>query len=412
MLPIPFDITVARTTQIVSVAFTLCKRQFDFRHPPIALPTVPQPLAVQRCQQIKWGTHPMRMWLDEAIKVNASLTRANLRVNGLSEWEFGRSDFEIVRKFVANADFEAGAAADRGAVADPFTEYLATMCPFFFLPDKLRVDPPYACAVQSDLTRQFIGATASTEVVLCAQEFAKQHIVTYIDVANRAALLGTTHQVRAIFLRRVPRPGRNVGARPAEPWVPDEPDELRFLAVVTPVGRFKQWYMMWMAGRQAIYYYEEDGTAVTVRDILKASGTTVEDAVADIENLTWLTLAYASVAEPAARQLLPTATDEKRAAPGRAARHRARDFSLFRVERLRPPSDCFGRHGKDAARTGTQLGRRIGVRGHFKIQRHGRANTLRKLIYVAGHFRGDMDAPPLHGVVVLRDRSPLPPQAE
>jgi hypothetical protein len=89
---------------------------------------------------------------------------------------------------------------------------------------------------------------------------------------------------------------------------------------------------------------------------------------------------------------------------GRAARHRARDFSLFRVERLRPPPDCFGRHVKDAARNGVQLGRRIGVRGHFKMQRHGRANTLRKLIYVAGHFRGDMNEPPLHGVVVLRDR--------
>lgn len=355
----------------------------------------------------------MRMWLDEATKVNAGLIRAQLIANGAPEWEFGRSDFEIVRTFVANAELEAGAAADRGAVADPFTEYLATVCPFFLRPDELRADlSPYACAVQRGLARQFIGATVSAEVVLCAQEFAKRHFVTYIDVANRAALLGTTHQVRAIFLTRVPRVGRYVGARVAEPWVPDETDELRFLAVVTPVGKFTQSHIRWRAGFGDRAFYEDDGTTATVRDILETSGTTVEDAVVDIENLAWLTLAYASVAAPDARHMLPTATDEERAAQGRAARHRARDFSLFRVERLRPPSDCFGCHEKNIAGDGVRLGRRIGVRGHFKMQRHGRANALRKLIYVAGHFRGDVDAPPLHGVVVLRDRPPLPPQAE
>jgi hypothetical protein len=69
----------------------------------------------------------------------------------------------------------------------------------------------------------------------------------------------------------------------------------------------------------------------------------------------------------------------------------------------------LGVTSNDAARNGVQLGRRIGVRGHFKMQRHGRANTLRKLIYVASHIRGNMDAPPLHGVVVLHDRPPLAP---
>lgn len=355
----------------------------------------------------------MRMWLDEATKVNAGLIRAQLTANGAPEREFGRSDFEIMHTFVANASIEAAAAADRGVIADSFIEYLATMHPFFLRPDEQRAGlSPYACAVQRGLARHFIGATVSTEVVLCAQEFAKRHFVTYIDVANRAALLGTTHQVRAIFLTRVPRVGRYVGARAAEPWVPDETDELRFLAVVTPVGRFTQLHMRWRADFGDRAFYEDDGTTSTVRDILKTSGTTVEDAVADIENLAWLTLAYASVAALGARPMLPTAADEEQAAQGRAVRHHPRDFSLFRVERLRPPSDCFGRDRKDVAGDGARLGRRIGVRGHFKMQRHGRANALRTLIYVAGHFRGDVDAPPLHGVVVLRDRPPLPPQAE
>ena len=351
------------------------------------------------------------MWLDEATKVTAAYTRAGLRADGRSEREHGRSDFEIMRTSVGAAATGSFLAANRGAAADPFAEYLATMNLFFVRPDELRDGvSPYACAVQRGLAQQFIGATVSTEVVLCAQEFAKRHFLTYIDVPNRAALLGTTRQVRAIFLTRVPRLGRYLGAQAADPWVPDETDELRFLAVVTPVGRFAESNMMWRAGRQA--FYEDDGTAATVRDILEASGTTVEDAVVDIENLTWLTLAYASVAEPGARDMLPTATDEERAAHGRAARHRAKDFSLFRVERLRPPPDFLERHGKKSAGNGVPLGSRIGVRGHYKMQWHGPASSLRKLIYVAAHSRGDMDAPPLHGVVMLRDNPPQPAHAE
>ena len=90
---------------------------------------------------------------------------------------------------MGNASIEAAAAADRGAVADSFIEYLATMHPFYLRPDELRTGvSPHACAVQRGLARQFIGATVSTEVVLCAQELAKQNFVTYIDVPTATGL--------------------------------------------------------------------------------------------------------------------------------------------------------------------------------------------------------------------------------
>jgi len=341
----------------------------------------------------------MCMWLDETTREHAREIRAHLVANGRSEGALGRSDFEITRNIVIKASDNAIAATYRGGVASERAEYWSTICPFFLRPDELRAGlSPYACAIQSELCQQFIGAKVSAEVVRCALEFARPRFVISIDVAERAARLGTTHQVRAIFLTRIPRPERYLGARATEPWTSDATDELRFLAIVTPVGRFDRSHIRWSADSDNRPHYEYNDDAADFANILKSSGTAIDDAVADIENLAWLTLAYASVAEPSARQIVPTATDEERAAPGRAARRRARHFSLFRVERLRSPADRFGHDGKDTGRDGTQLGRRIGVRGHFKMQRYGRANSLRKLIYVVGHFRGPMNAPPLHSL--------------
>jgi hypothetical protein len=123
----------------------------------------------------------------------------------------------------------------------------------------------------------------------------------------------------------------------------------------------------------------------------------------EIEHLAWLTMAYAAVAEPAARRILPQVDAGARARTDRATRRNARGLSLFKIERLSEPADGFGAGagagGKSKAEW--QLGRRIGVRGHYKMQAYGPEKRWRKLIFVQRHMRGPVTAPPLHSMSAL-----------
>jgi hypothetical protein len=157
--------------------------------------------------------------------------------------------------------------------------------------------------------------------------------------------------------------------------------------------------MAWDPGSEAFYF--DDAFEATVSDLLHQSGTGIEDVACDIENLVWLALAYAAVAEPRAREILPAAIGDLRDRTDRAARKQRQYLTLFRVEHLRPPADNFGRHGVSGDGHGWELGRRIAVRGHYKMQPHGTKNELRKLIFVAPHFRGPLDGAPLHKITTL-----------
>lgn len=337
----------------------------------------------------------MRTWLDELTETTGRVLRARLFEEDRTAGADKLTDYHFMRALTGEAMVEAIDAARHGAQLDENTEFMSTLGAFFARPEHLRVTP-YACAVGRDLVRLFAGTAASPEIVRFAQDFAKQKLITYVDVADRALLLGETDHLKAIIVVRVPQDGRYVGEHATDAFIPDESDRLRIFAVMGPVGELAGARAVWVVGSPS---YRGDNAFASILRRRNQAGIEQVDILDDIENLLWLTLAYAAVAEPEARERMPMAVEDDNRRRNRAFRRRQRGLSLFRIERLRPPRDNFGRKlAAGGDRNGWQLGRRITVRGHFKMQPHGPRSELRKLIFVGPHRRGPIDAAPLHAI--------------
>ncbi|MBC9879998.1 hypothetical protein G8O24_21935 [Bradyrhizobium sp. INPA01-394B] len=341
----------------------------------------------------------MRAWLDEITEETGHVVRTLADDEARAAGFHRLTDYQLMRMLTEDAAAETVRAARRGRKADDDSQFLAALAPFFARPDDLRVTP-FACAVGRDLAPLFAGAGASEEVVRRARDFAREKFAIYIDVAEGAFRLGQTHQLRAVFVYRVPRPDRYMRPRSLDPYVPDASDRLRIFAVAGAIGGLACARASWVVGSQS--GRGDDLFHELVRHRHHESGLQFDSLVTEIEDLVWLTLAYAAVAQPDRREILPMATINREGRlPNRAARRRQRGLSLFRVERLRAPADNFGRRVRANNQEGWQLGRRIRVRGHFKMQRHGTEGRLRKLIFVASHCRGPLDAAPLHSMRLL-----------
>ena len=294
-----------------------------------------------------------------------------------------------MRILTEDAAIETDQAAKHGRKVADNTKFLGVLAPFFVKPDDLPVKP-FACAVGRDLARLFAGAGVSEEIVHRGQDFARQTSVIYIDVAEEAFRLGQNHQLRAVFICPAARPG------PTQSQV-DSSSDLRIFAVVGAIGSLASARASWFVGDKSVrgddLFYE------FLRHRHQESGLRFDSIVTGIEDLVWLTLAYAAVTKPDRREILPMATINKQGRrPNRAVRRRQRAFSLFRVERLRAPADNFGCRVQTNNHGGWQLGRRIKIRGYFKMQRYGAERRLRKLIFVASHCRGPHDGAPLHSI--------------
>lgn len=331
----------------------------------------------------------MRAWLDVITVETGGVIRTGLDAEGRAAGLHRLPDYQLMRMLTEDAASETDRAARDGRKVADNSEFLAVLAPFFVQPDDLRVTP-FACAVGRDLARLFAGAGASEEIVRRGQDFARQKSVIYIDVAEGAFRLGQNYQLRAVFVCHTARPRR-------APGLFDSSSDLRIFAVAGAIGTLAtaraSWFVGDKSGRGDDLFYE------FLRHRHQESGLQFDSIVTEIEDMVWLTLAYAAVAKPDRREILPMATinmQERR--PNRAARRRQRTFSLFRVERLRAPADNFGRSVQTNNQGGWQLGRRIKIRGHFKMQRYGAERRLRKLIFVASHCRGPHDGAPLHSI--------------
>ena len=340
----------------------------------------------------------MRTWLDQYTESRGRDMRRHWKTDPRTRDLAVPSDFELMSGLVYEGLLAAlGTAGDR-QLDRLEGGFWASLSPFFLEPDE-EWNLPYACALRRDLAQLFGGADVTPEVKRHGEEFAKRKTAVYIDVADRAFRLGEKHHLKAIVLLRIPS-----GARHLVPALRSGDDEccdysIRFFTIIGEVGRIAETRMSWSAGTRT--FQCDDSLRRTISDLLDRSGKGLEDVARDIENLAWLTLAYASVAEPAARRLLPMADPALRAGVDRRARRQIRQFTLFRVERLQPPPNNFSRTNAGGA-DGWQLERRTVVRGHYKMQPHGPNGTLRKLIFVGRHYRGPIDAPPVHSMVALR----------
>lgn len=335
------------------------------------------------------------IWLDEITQKIGQ----EMRLRHRNDRELERmSDFQIMRLLTAEAAQQCIEAANRGTRAADEIEHLGSIALFFLRPGEARISP-YACTLGRDLAAAFSGATASRDVKRHAETFARDKFVTYIDVADRAFRLGQRHHLKGLVIMRIPRPGRYVGARAADPWIPNQTDRLRIFATLGAIGELAQVRLDWTAGAQPVCY--DEGLLAITRELPNQSA--ISDIAVEIENLVWLTLAYAAVANRRDRTPVPAAPDEARERRDRAARRRWRQFTLFKVERLRPPADNFGRQ-RARGEHEWHLGRRIAVQSYFKMQPYGPESQLRKLIFVKPHCRGPIDGAPMHKMISLNAR--------
>jgi hypothetical protein len=212
----------------------------------------------------------------------------------------------------------------------------------------------------------------------------------YVDVPHGALLVGQNLQVRAIFAL----PQQQVGADEQLYWT----GGVLIFGLVTPAGSEHEAGSVFAA-------VEPDGnlSLVVLDPDVILGGIYEGDAVFD--QATWakvyqrvmehssrflrMALAFHRYGPPEARQPLG------RTPPDRAAANSLKPKkgeSLFAVTRLSAPAGRLGRPPRTTT-TGWNLAARQEVSGHFKLQPHGPAGSLRKLIWVEGYARGPDDAP-------------------
>ena len=335
----------------------------------------------------------MQIWLDELTTKAGEIARsetANLRGESRS-LEY---DFTVMKGIAAQAAYRDSLTCSFVPASDD--GFFSAILPLFVSADTFAV-PPYACALSSNLVQQFAGATASNEVVRQAQEFILHHSVVYVDFANRALRIGNEFHLKSLVISpgNVLVPSTASSPRTGVEQMPI----FSFFASVGRIGEFANDRIGWYAGGSPSKKFV---SCSLIEKIGETCEFQIESFLFEIEHLAWLTLAYAAVAEPAARRAHPQVEAETRHRKDRASRRNARGLSLFKIERLSEPTDRFGRgDGGGNSVTEWQLGRRIGVRGHYKMQPYGPANRWRKLIFVKQHMRGPVTSPPLHTMSAL-----------
>jgi hypothetical protein len=334
----------------------------------------------------------MKIWLDELTKKAGEIARSEMPKlgGGSRSLEY---DFNVMQGIAARS-------ALRDALNSPLVPadddgFFSAVLPLFAPTDAFAV-PPYACCLSSNLVQQFAGTTASNEVVRHAQEFIARRSVVYVDFADRALRIGNELHLKSLVIS----PG-NVYARSAarsrHPGMEALP-RFSFFASVGRIGEFANDKICWYSGGGASKNFI---SCSLIDQFGETPEFPFERFRSEIEHLAWLTMTYAAVAEPAARRILPQVDAGARSRKDRATRRNARGLSLFKIERLSEPADRFGSDAGGNAPAEWQLARRIGVRGHYKMQPYGPANGWRKLIFVKRHMRGPDSSPPLHTMSAL-----------
>lgn len=330
----------------------------------------------------------MQTWLDELTKKAGEIARSEMPNlgGGSRSLEYDFTVMQGIAERSALRDLPSCTPSDDG--------FMSAVLPFFAPADAFAV-PPYACALSSNLVQQFAGATASNEVVKHAQEFIARRSVVYVDFADRALRIGKLHLKSLVI-----SPGNVLApsaARSRHPGIEPLP-RFSFFASIGRIGEFANDKICWYSGGGT---FKNFISCSLIDKFGETPEFPFERFRSEIEHLAWLTMAYAAVAEPAARRIFPQVDAGARARTDRATRRNARGLSLFKIERLSEPADGFGAGAGGKSKAEWQLGRRIGVRGHYKMQAYGPEKRWRKLIFVQRHMRGPVTAPPLHSMSAL-----------
>lgn len=234
---------------------------------------------------------------------------------------------------------------------------------------------PVGIQLSQKLVRAFQGAAPQSKKSLGYARSLMAGKTWYIDLPPKSVML-KQQQVRAIF---------------AIPVFSSNQHSLLIYVVLTPPGQEKT------SGRYLFSWGHDDvhrGDSIQDVDVDYLYQSTMD--------LIALSVMYRSTMSAGNIEELPIKSRTK----GKAhKRNPLRKPSLFRIERLSPPAGNFGRVQAGIAKGGGwQLGYRVPVRGHFRLQAHGEGNKLRSLRWIDEHVRGaeKPEKPPL---AVLRQRN-------
>jgi hypothetical protein len=245
----------------------------------------------------------------------------------------------------------------------PKPEEFSTIVEGFSLP------PPRAIKLSAELARDLSQAKAPNTEDWIADAVSA---TWYMDIPHRTLLVGP-HQIRAILLQGTPGHGRAVAA----------------VLILTYPGENE------IAGRFAwMLLGGTDDQMYGCADISIDYGAVRESA----SDFVKLVLLYHRQIEQEPPIWLPTVSADFSKLPRKKQRARQKTRSMFAVRELRPPANRFGRTETVGS---WRLDHRVRVRGHFRWQPHGPKSALRRLQFIAEHYRGPDEGEEKVGIIKL-----------
>ncbi|MHA6643746.1 hypothetical protein [Mesorhizobium sp. A623] len=262
---------------------------------------------------------------------------------------------------------------------------------------------PLAAALDTDAVHDLAEANITDDIRDLGRTTVEEYSRVYLDLPHRAYMLGDTNvQLRALFVM----PNAHQG-------------KATFVAVFTAADSNHGVRLIWNEGEEPVGAPEirdgiADGFFEGSLDVLGGNDSlfdaalredklVLSDVLSDLEDFTWLTVAYLQTEEenrPAPLERLPyVAADDPRRG-GRKARQVAKKFSLFSI--LKVTGTTVERDPSDKEPSSRQIGRRHQVRGHFKLQAFGPGHSKRRVRWIAPFMRGDASSTPVTPIRILR----------
>lgn len=340
----------------------------------------------------------MLTWLDRHLRGSSALLRQ--MVESFPDKDIARVDPEMHRRlttddalafrlfieaalFTLEKEEQADPESKMSNAALEIAAWQRSLAPFFVEVEQ----EPLAAALDRDVVEQLAGTRLSPEVRNCAVAALSDHKVIYLDIADRALLLGENFQLCALFIAEAKK-------------------GIRFWAVFGEPGRAGNRRIAWIEGGETLLmdqYHDEGvrhlqgygGTPAAplppLDEVVQNAGVDLDAVLKGLEDFAYLATTYVLTemryADDEAWQVLPhlPAGHERRL--GRRRAQVAKRFSLFRVWRVTARNLDRGERELKGCRR-WRLGHRISVSGHYRLQPCGPGRTQRRLRWIAPHGRG------------------------
>jgi hypothetical protein len=259
---------------------------------------------------------------------------------------------------------------------------------------------PLNLQIAPDLAEDFHGAHApETEMW---REVFDRHSVVYLDFPPGTYTWDDQYEVRAVFATNdimSERDLRFVWMKHGEPMLSPHYPKLNVMVVLMEKGKLSldNVFQFGFAENEPWSFYggleQWNARAIAAKgqDPVEAYSGTMQHVV----DLIKLSILYQQTKESPTVFLPQVDIQQVEALRNpKKQKTRLRENSLFKVARLSSPKGRFGRTNQEAKpHEGYQLGHRVAVRGHFRMQAHGPGWSERRLRWIDAFEKGPKDGP-------------------